>query len=535
MIITNIDWIVIIIYLFSLILLSAYISREQKSKEDYFIAKRTLGPFKLSVSVIATQCSTNSIIGAPAFIAFASGGGLVWLQYELAIPLAMIFIMIFIFHIFYKLRLISVYEYLESRFDKKTRLLLSSLFQFIRVFATAVTVYSFSIIIELITGLNIIYSVLILGLCTIIYDILGGIKAIIYSDILQMTILITILLGTFIFMLDSFDGFSNLINSFPDDRLKSFNFSNHGLGDNETFAFLPMLLGGFFLYVSYYGCDQSQVQRELSARNQDEGQKIFLYNSLMRFPLVLLYCLIGIGISVYAIQNPDFLNKIPHNNGSTNYNLALPVYLIEQLPTGILGLALVALFAAAMSSIDSVLNSLSAVTMEDFLKNLNKNKPWSADKELFYSRICTLFWGLIAIILSFYVDDIASTVLEAINKIGSLINGPILGVFLLGLFTYRVNGNGACIGLLVGFLLNIVLWIFFPSVSWLWWNVFGFIATYHTGIVHSYIISRNNSYNESNIWSIYKFRFKFTWIKRYIILLLWFVFIFLICLAFNYY
>ena len=276
MIITNIDWIVIIIYLFSLILLSAYISREQKSKEDYFIAKRTLGPFKLSVSVIATQCSTNSIIGAPAFIAFASGGGLVWLQYELAIPLAMIFIMIFIFPIFYKLRLISVYEYLESRFDKKTRLLLSSLFQFIRVFATAVTVYSFSIIIELITGLNIIYSVLILGLCTIIYDILGGIKAIIYSDILQMTILITILLGTFIFMLDSFDGFSNLINSFPDDRLKSFNFSNHGLGDNETFAFLPMLLGGFFLYVSYYGCDQSQVQRELSARNQDEGQKIFL-------------------------------------------------------------------------------------------------------------------------------------------------------------------------------------------------------------------------------------------------------------------
>ena len=116
-------------------------------------------------------------------------------------------------------------------------------------------------------------------------------KAIIYSDILQMAILITILLGTFIFMLDSFDGFSNLINSFPDDRLKSFNFSNHGLGDNETFAFLPMLLGGFFLYVSYYGCDQSQVQRELSARNQDEGQKIFLYNSLMRFPLVLLYCL----------------------------------------------------------------------------------------------------------------------------------------------------------------------------------------------------------------------------------------------------
>ena len=173
--------------------------------------------------------------------------------------------------------------------------------------------------------------------------------------------------------------------------------------------------------------------------------------------------------------------------------------------------------------------------MEDFLKNLNKNKQWSTRKELFYSRICTFFWGLIAIILSFYVDNIASTVLEAINKIGSLINGPILGVFLLGLFTHRVNGDGACVGLLVGFLLNIILWIFFPAISWLWWNVFGFIATYNTGISYSYIVSRNNSYNKSNIWSIKKFQFKFTWIKRYIILLLWFVLIFLICLAFNYY
>ena len=118
MIITNIDWIVIIIYLFSLILLSAYIS-ENKNLRRLLYSEKNLGPFKLSVSVIATQCSTNSIIGAPAFIAFASGGGLVWLQYELAIPLAMIFIMIFIFPIFYKLRLISVYEYLESRFDKK--------------------------------------------------------------------------------------------------------------------------------------------------------------------------------------------------------------------------------------------------------------------------------------------------------------------------------------------------------------------------------------------------------------------------------
>ena len=140
---------------------------------------------------------------------------------------------------------------------------------------------------------------------TIIYDILGGMKAIIYSDILQMSILIIILSGTFIFMLDSFDGFTNLINSFPDDRLKSFNFSNHGLGDNETFAFLPMLLGGFFFMFLIMVVIEVKFKK-IKCRNQDEGQKIFFYNSLIRFPLVLLYCFIGIGISVYAIQNPDF-------------------------------------------------------------------------------------------------------------------------------------------------------------------------------------------------------------------------------------
>lgn len=536
MILSNIDWIVIVIYLLLLILLSVYLSQFQKSNKDYFVADRTLGPVKLSISVIATQCSTNSIIGAPAFVAFASGGGLLWLQYELAIPLAMIFIMIFIFPIFYKLKLISIYEYLEKRFDKKTRLLLSGLFQFIRAFATSVTVYSFGIIIELITGLSFLYSVLILGICTIIYDVLGGIKAIVYSDIIQMVILVIILLGTFLFMLDSFGGLKNMISIFPEERLKGFDFRSHGLGDNKTFAFLPMLVGGFFLYVSYYGCDQSQAQRELSAKTQIDGQKIFLYNGLLRFPLVFLYCLIGIGIGVYSIQNPSFIEQLPQSKEGINYNLALPLYLINQLPSGIVGLSLVALFAAAMSSIDSVLNSLSATTMEDFIKNFSQAKFWSAKKELLYSRLCTLFWGVLTIFLSFYVDDIASTVLEAINKIGSLINGPILAVFLIGIFTKKVNGNAACLGLCFGFCCNIILWIFFPSISWLWWNVFGFFSTYTFSNLFAYFTSTHNvPYTDAYNWHFSEFNLRRTWLKRYIVLFIWFFLLLIFLLSFNFY
>ena len=266
-----IDWIIIVVYLFGLIAFSAWLSRSQHSRSDYYVAGRDTGAVPIAVSIMATQCSSNSILGAPAFVAFAAGGGLVWLQYELAVPLAMIVIMVFMLPMFRQLNLISVYDYLERRFDLKTRLLLSGLFQFVRAFATAVTVYSIAIVIELITGLSFFWSVVLLGVVTVIYDVLGGIRAVIYSDVIQMVILVSVLallLGLFV---SQAGGLLAMLDAFPADRREPLDFSSHGLGDGEDFAFWPMLLGGFFLYVSYYGCDQSQVQRELCARNQDEG------------------------------------------------------------------------------------------------------------------------------------------------------------------------------------------------------------------------------------------------------------------------
>ena len=127
-----------------------------------------------------------------------------------------------------------------------------------------------------------------------------------------------------------------------------------------------MLFGGLFLYISYYGCDQSQVQRELCVRNQKDAQTVFFINGLARFPLVLLYCFVGLGISAYASLNPEFLSTLPSTGNGLNFNLAVPTFFIENLPVGIVGLSLVIFFAAAMSSLDSVINSLSATTMEDF-------------------------------------------------------------------------------------------------------------------------------------------------------------------------
>ena len=533
--ITPLDWAIIGIYLAGLITLSAWLSRSQHSRGDYYVAGRQTGAWPIAISVMATQCSTNSILGAPAFVAFAAGGGLIWLQYELAVPIAMLLIMIFLLPLFRNLSLISVYDYLERRFDLSTRLWLSGVFQLLRAFATAVTVYSISLVIELISGLSFFWSVVLLGVITVIYDVLGGIRAVIYSDVIQMIILVAVLVLLFGLLLNSIGGFEQLMIDLPRERRMAVDFSHHGLGDGYDFAFWPMLFGGIFLYVSYYGCDQSQVQRELCARTVDDGNRALFINGLLRFPLVLLYCLIGAGLAVYAAGEPEFVNLLPRNGDAPNYNLAVPLYMIQQLPTGVVGIALVALFAAAMSSLDSVINSLSATTMEDFVRRFHSGETWSDTRELFYSRLLTIAWGIVTLIMAFYVGQIADTVLVAINKIGSLINGPVLGVFALGVLTRRCNGLGARVGLAAGFGMNLFCWQFAPQLSWLWWNVFGFMVTAILGYGCGFIGARPGQDLALLTWSparYQQFGFRVNWLPRYCILLGWFVFLLVILTLF---
>ena len=296
-----------------------------------------------------------------------------------------------------------------------------------------------------------------------------------------------------------------------------------------------MLIGGFFLYVSYYGCDQSQVQRELCARSQNDGQKILFINGIVRFPIVLLYCMVGVGIGAFASSNPNFLENIPTSNGIQNFNLAVPIFLMRELPIGLVGLSLVALFAAAMSSLDSVINSLSATTLEDFVRYLKPYWVDTAKKELLVSRCLTMLWGSIALALSFYVGDIASTVIVAINKIGSLMNGPVLGTFLLGIFTKKTNGQGACIGLISGILSNLYFWVYMAGVSWLWWNVIGMFSTLIIGYLFSLSFPSKKSKNEV-VWSKHFFSSldlsTLTYL-RYLALILWaFILFFLLLTSF---
>ena len=531
----SIDWLVIGGYLAGLIALSLSLSRAQSNVEDYFVASNTGGPISIALSVMATQCSTNSILGAPAFVAFVVGGGLVWLQYELALPLAMIFIAVFLIPVFHRQRLISVYLYLGRRFDDQTQLLISGIFQLSRAAVAGITVYGVASMVSVATGLSFIQSVVLFGVITIIYDVLGGIRAVIISDVVQMIILTAVLGYLAVLLIGGAGGLEAMLGQLANERVAALSFEHHGLGDGHDFAFLPMLVGGFFLYVAYYGCDQSQVQRQLCATNQDDNQKVLLINGILRFPLVLLYCLIGAGLAVYAGTHNDFIGALPTVNDAPDYNMALPVLFARELPVGVVGLAVVALLAAAMSSLDSVINSLSATTLKDFVKPALGDRIANESQELWWGRGLTVVWGLFALVTAFYVDDIASTVIVAVNKVGSLINGPILGVFLLGLLTTRATGLGARWGFVAGFVTNAWLWAAVPSVSWLWWNVIGLGVTMLVG----YGLSRSKQSPEDLadlVWSRSFYQqagFTRNWIPAYGMLLLWTVLLFCVLLLFG--
>lgn len=300
---------VIVFYIAGLIAFSIFLSRGQQDTEDYFLGSRNLPWMAIALSTMATQLSAISFISAPAFVAVRPGGGLIWLGYEFAVPLAMIFIMIIILPFLHRKHIVSIYEYLENRFDQGTRTLISLIFQISRALATGVGVYAIAIVFSVTVGMNIWVTILIIGIVAMVYDTLGGIKAVVFTDVLQMVILLVGIVLCSGYALYHVGGWGEALAAVPIERWKSIDWG-HGFGDGADFGFWPLLLGGFFLYVSYYGCDQSQVQRELSARNEDDLKKSPFFNGVFRFPVVLSYCLMGLLIGSLLFHDSAFAEEV---------------------------------------------------------------------------------------------------------------------------------------------------------------------------------------------------------------------------------
>lgn len=482
---TLIDWIIVGVYLAALIGLSFWLSKGQENASDYYLGGRTLSWWSIGLSTMATQLSAVSFISAPAFVGLREGGGLQWLSYEFAVPLAMIFLITVVVPPLYRSGVISIYGYLEDRFGASTRLLLSLVFQFSRAFATGITVYTMALVLSTMVDLPIAATILIAGVAAVVYDFLGGMKAVVWSDVIQMGVLSVGIVVCTVWALDLVGGWSVFWQEVNTARLDAVLASDLGIGaDSGGFGLLPMIVGGFFLYASYYGCDQSQAQRALSAKDLSQVKRVLAFNGFARFPLVLLYCGMGLVVGTFAAQDPAFLDMIE----AERVDSMMPLFIVHYLPAGIVGLLVAAILSAAMSSLDSALNSLSAASLEDVVQRA-RSTPMDDATRLATSKALTVFWGAVCIVLAFAADDIAQTVIEAINKVGSLFYGPILATFTLAILTRRTHALGVNLGIAAGVGVNFLLWIFASDVVfWFWWNATGFVTTAVVGYAASHLL-----------------------------------------------
>lgn len=463
------DYSVVAFYLGGL-LFFGYLLRGQENEGDYFLGGRDMGWFPLTLSTMATQLSAISFVSAPAFVGLREGGGMKWLTYELSLPLAMILVMFVIAPALYRAGIVSIYDFLERRFGRSTRLLISASFQVVRSFSTGIMVYAMGLILQAVLDIPLWQSVVFVGAITLVYSTSGGMKAVVYGDAIQMVLIFLGLLVVAWYALGELGGFATFWQQVDPARLTVIDYASLGF-DGDEFGFLPMLFGGFVLYASYYGCDQTQAQRLMSARSVGDSRRLLLANGLLRFPLVLLYCIVGLIVGLVFVGSPELMATIPADKP----DYMMPIFIIEYLPHGVIGLLLVAIMSAAMSSLSSAINSLAAVTLDD-LASVGL-KPGDRKTEVIWARGVSVTWGIIILVMSAYAGAIAPTIIEAINKVGSALYGPILGVFLVGMLSRRASGTGASIGLIAGVGLNLYLWKAQPQIFWMWWNFIGLVVT----------------------------------------------------------
>jgi len=488
----TLDYVIVVVYLLGFLGMG-YFFKDNKDSSDYFLGGRSMSWFPLSLSTMATQLSAISFVSAPAFVGLKLGGGMKWLSFEFAVPLAMLFIMIFIVPPLFRSGVVSIYEFVERRFGVSTRLILSVVFQISRALGTGVMVYTIAIILQAVLDIDFVYTILIISVITVIYSWQGGMKAVVWGDAIQMVILFAGLLTCLFYgwHLWSTSGGPEL--GFDSARLQVIDF-NWGLEMGEEYGFWPMLIGGFFLYVSYYGCDQTQAQRMLSAKNEQTIRKLLLANGLIRFPVVLLYCTVGLFIGGLVTLDPDFLGEITamtqkyfpqeYASSGTKADLMIPIFITKYLPHGFIGLLMVGILSAAMSSLSSTVNSLSAVSVEDFFNR--GTKKLSTRRYMMISKGAVVFWGGVCMAASFLFGGSKSAVIEIINAIGSVFYGPVLVTFLLAMFSKKVTTKGMNAGIVVAVLINLMFSKTMQQILgidlgihifWIWLNFTGVLLT----------------------------------------------------------
>ena len=551
------DWIILIVTLSFIVLYGVWKNNSHKDIKEYLKGGNEARWWTVGLSVMATQASAITFLSTPGQ-AFHDGMGFV--QFYFGLPFAMLIICLFFIPVYHRLKVYTAYEFLEERFDLRVRTFTALLFLIQRGLAAGITIYAPAIILSVVLGWNLKILVFLVGILVITYTMIGGTKAVNVTQKQQM----------FIIFLGMFLAFGFIINRFPEGigfsealtlagNAGKLNVLDFSFDLNSRYTFWSGITGGLFLALSYFGTDQSQVQRYLSGKSLKESQMGLIMNGVLKIPMQFFILLVGVMVFIFyqfeyspinfnpkaiiAVENStqsqafksleneniitqeqlkNALLKTKFQNSETlqkeikrltkiekeqreiakkmilqadssqetnDKDYVFISFILNYLPTGLIGFLLAVIFSAAMSSTASELNALAATTTVDlYQRNIKDRSP---KHYVNASKSFTLIWGIIAILFA-SVGNLFENLIQLVNIIGSIFYGTILGIFLIAIFIKSIMGKAVFWAAVIseGF----IVYLFYQdAVSFLWLNVIGSISTVLLGFMLQKIISNKTT------------------------------------------
>ncbi len=437
----SVDWIVVIFYFSAVAWIGLRSARGQASTRDYFLGGRSLPWWAASLSIIATETSAVTLMGTPRK---AFEGDWSFLQFVLGLVLGRIFLAFFFIHVFYRQELVTVYGYLEQRFGDGARCTAALIFLAGRVIGSGVRLYAGCLALEVAAGIPIEHAIVLLGAFGTIYTLAGGIRAVVWTDVLLGLTFMAAGVATLAYLGLELPGGASGIWNQPDfsSKVRFIVVDWNLLRDNTLLA---GLLGGFFLTIATHGTDQDVAQRLLTCKNSREGILSVLGSAFLILPLMALFLAVGTGLYFFH-RSQEADSVLP-----ANLDHLFPLFIVKELPTGVRGFVMAGLLAATVSSFTSVLNALASTVVSDFYlpwKRRRGSVPSEA-RSLFYSRVTTLAWGAILVLIALGFRGSQKNVLDLAYRVLNYFYGALLGAFSLGIFTRRGTGQSVMAGMLL--------------------------------------------------------------------------------------
>lgn len=467
-----IDMLVIGLYFLILSWMGYFFSKRQKSTEDYFKGGGRIPWWAAGLSIFGTALSAITFMAVPSKT-FATDWS--YFMHNMTIFLVAPVIVFWFIPFFRKLNVTTAYEYLESRFNLTIRLLGSLSFILFQIGRMGVVMFLPSIALNVVTGIDIFVCISLTGVVSMIYTIYGGIEAVIWTDVVQVIVLLGGAIFSLVLLISSIEG--GIFGIFEIARVNDkFNIIDLELSLKRPTVWV-MLLGGIFANITTYGSDQTMVQRYLTTKTQKEAQKSVWTNAILTIPATLIFFFIGTMLFVFFKNYPIELNPTFENNDAI-----FPWYIVSELPTGISGLLIAGIFAAAMSSLSSSLNSAATSYAIDIHFRFGWNNKTN---ELRLARKATLIIGIIGILFAIMMATMdVKSLWDEFQKVLGLVIGSLGGVFLLGIFTKKANSKGVLIGILVSILVQVFVGITQP-VHLMLYSATGVVSCFLAGYLAS--------------------------------------------------